>query len=186
MAERKQEIINTCLETFVNEGLIDISMRDLGQKLGMDAAGIYYYFKGRDELVVSCAEEAAVRIETDLIGTALQDVEQPDKLARDLHDRAIEMRPLMNFFISVCTSTRYRESMLPALERLSVRYQHYTVDFAEKLCCKPEEIAPYVYIVINTMLSYMIFGQSSFAAPQLGMAYDALNGFLEKRNNRNL
>ncbi len=178
---RKQEIIYICLATFVENGL-ETSMRDLGKALNLDPTALYAHFKSKDEVVIACAEEAAVRIETDLVGAALKNIENPAVLATDIFERSEKMRPLMNFFVSVCVANRYKEKMKPALIRLSNRYKYYNEKFAEKLDCKTEEIAPYVYTVINTMLSFMIFGQSNFASPQLEMAYDALIGFLEKKN----
>ncbi len=185
MVDKKKEIVNTCLQTFVDNGLIEISMRDLGEACGMEAANFYYYFKSRDEVVVACAEEAKERIEWDLFGAALHDIDNPELLAQNLRKRADMMRPLMNFFVSVCTSRRYKEPMRPALRRLSERYKHYIEQIAEKLCCEPEVIAPHVYTVVNTMLSYMIFGQTNFNAPQLDITYNALKELLAQRDKKN-
>ncbi len=183
MAERKQEIINTCLETFVEYGLIDISMRDLGEKLGMDTAGIYYYFRGRDKLVVACAEEATVRIENELFDTAYRHIENPQELAKAMDEKAVTMRPLMQFFISVCTSKKYGDKLKDLRYRQGDRYRFHINRIAERLGCAYDEIAPWVYIVSNTMFSYMIFDPDNFSAPQLRMVRDALNGFLEARKN---
>ncbi len=184
MVDKKKEIISTCLETFVREGLIEISMRDLGKSLSMDPAGFYYYFKNRDELVIACAEEAKQRIEEELFGIALQNIDNPEMLSRKLTERAVEMRPLMCFFVSVCTSKRYKEAIQPSLHRLSQRYIQYIEMFAEKLNAKAEIIAPHVYTVINTMLSFMLFGQSNFNAPQLEFSRKALENLLEKQGRK--
>ncbi len=184
MAERKQEIINTCLETFIEHGLIDISMRDLGEKLGMDATSIYYYFKGRDELVVACAEEATVRIENELFGTAYRHIENPQELAKALDEKAVSMRPLMQFFISVCTSKKYCDKLRDLRYRQGDRYRFQINRLADKLGCEYDKIAPLVYITTNTMFSYMVFDPDNFSAPQLRMVRDALTGLLEARNNK--
>ncbi len=184
MVDKKKEIINTCLQTFVDNGLIEISMRDLGAACDMDAANFYYYFKNRDEVVVACAAEAKERIETELFGTALRDIETPELLVEHLHDQAVELRPLMDFFVSVCVSRRYKEAMRPVLHHFSDRYKFYIDKFAAILCCDAEAIAPHVYTVVNTMLSYMIFGQSGFRAPQLDNSYKVLNELLAAREQK--
>ncbi len=182
MAERKQEIINTCLETFIKHGLIDISMRDLGEKLDMDATAIYYYFKGRDELVVACAEEATVRIENELFDTAYSYIENSQELAKAMDEKATTMRPLMQFFISVCTSKKYCDKLKDLRYRQGDRYRFHISRIAKKLGCAYDDIAPWVYIVANTMFSYMIFDPDNFSAPQLRMVRDALDAFLLERN----
>ncbi len=179
---RKQEILNVCLDTFMKKGLAHTSTRDLSAALNMNTAAVFYYFKSKDDIVIACAEEAALRIEKDLIGAALRDIEDPEKMVRDLKERADAMRPLMQFFVSVCASSKYEDVLQPTLGRLTVRYNSYAEKFAEVLCCEVEEVMPHVYIGINAMLSYMLFGKKSFFAPQLDLVYDALVGFLERKN----
>ncbi len=183
--EKKKEIIDGCLATFMKNGLTHTSTKDLCDALNLNSGGVFYYFKTRDEIVIACAEEAKKRIEIDLFGIAINDIENPEKLAKDLHERAVEMRPLMKFFVSVCATPKYEESVHPLLDALGGRYKCYTEQFANKLGVTPEEIAPYVYIVINTMLSYMLFGKANFVAPQLTLVYNKLVGVLEKRSKQN-
>ncbi len=179
---RKQEVINVCLETFMKKGLAHTPTRDLCAALNLNTGGVFYYFKTKDEIIIACAEEATLRIERDLLGVALNDIGDPKKLMSSLRDRANAMRPLMQFFVSVSACPQYTAALQPIFKRLAERYDHYAERFAEVLCCDPKEVAPYIYSGINTMLSYMLFGQESFSAPQLGLIYNALNGFLEKRD----
>ncbi len=182
---RKQEVINVCLETFMEKGLPHTSTRDLGAALNMNHGAMFYYFKNKDEAVIACAEEASIRIENDLIGLALKDIENPEKMVRELKERADDMRPLMKFFVSVCSCSKYEDALQPTLDRLTLRYDSYAKKFAEVLRCDTAEVSPYVYIGINAMLSYMLFGQKRFSAPQLDLVYNALVGFLEKRDEKN-
>ncbi len=180
---RKQEIINACLETFMERGLNNTSSRDLTSALNMQSGSIFYYFKSMDDIVIACAEEAKNQIETDLIGSALQNIDNPDKLEQGLYERATEMRPLMQFFVTVCALPKYRDKIEPILTDLSIRYRHYNEKFAEKLKCSPDDVAPYVYIVINTMLSYMLFGyEKQYYAPQIPIVKKALVDFLANRD----
>ncbi len=179
---RKQEIIGICLETFMSNGLSETTMRDLGSSIGNDPAILYRYFRTKDDIVIACAEEAKVRIENELFYTALDHINDPEMLNTILRKRAVEMRPLMRFFVSVCALPKYETALQPLLDNLSQRYKQYAVLFAEKLRCEPEAVAPYMYIVINTMLSYMLFGRDSFTAPQIKLADRVLRRFIAKRD----
>ncbi len=183
-ATRKQEIVNTCLDTFMKKGLAHTSTKDLCDALHLNSGGVFYYFKTRDDIVIACAEEAKKRIEVDLFGVAINDIEQPEKLAADLYGRATAMRPLMKFFVTVCATSKYEDAVQPMLDKLSIRYKHYIEQFSRRLECTPEEVAPYVYVVINTMLSYMLFGKANFVAPQLDLVYRKLVGMLEKKKDK--
>lgn len=83
-SDRRKEILNVCLDTFINKGLSETTVRDLSTALKLQSGGIYYWFKDKDEAVVACAEEAALRLENSLIFPALKDIKDPDKMIKRL------------------------------------------------------------------------------------------------------
>ena len=164
--ERKKEVINICLDHFVKHGL-DTSTRSLSKALQLQNAGLYYYFQSKDEAVLLCAEEAALRLEDALLVPALKDINNPDLMFKRLQSRADELTPTMRFFTSVCVNDKYRAQMKPALDRLDQRYDHYADMIAKKLNCKKEDIEPYVDIAITAVANYMIFAEEVFITPQM-------------------
>ncbi len=184
-SDRKKEVIDVCLNTFIAKGLSHTSTKDLCDALGLNSGGVFWYFKTKEDIVIACAEEATVRIENELFGTALADIGDPDKLVKDLDSKAASMRPLMQFFISVCVSRRYGDKLKEVKLRQGDRYRFYIGAIAHKLGCKYEEAAPLFYMVANTMFSYMIFDPDNFSAPQLRIVYDALVKFLANKDARN-
>ena len=148
-AERKKVVTNTCLDTFIKNGLSETTVRDLSKALNLQSGGIYYWFEDKDDAVVACAEEAAIRLEDTLITPALEDIRDPELMMAKLKIRADEMRPTMKFFASVCALSKYEERMQPVLDRLAERYERYAEKFSEVLSCDFDEIAPYVYIFFN-------------------------------------
>ncbi len=184
MSDRKKEVVDTLLRTFISQGLSETSVRDLSASLNLQCGGLYTYFAGKDQAVIACAEEAALRVEENLVGLALKDLDHPEQMIRHLFERSKEMQPLMRFLVSVCALPKYEQAMKPALARLSERYRHYVIQTAERLHRDPEEIAPYVYITINTMLSYMLFGSEDFTAPQMVMIRKVLEQFIADRDAR--
>lgn len=59
--DRKKEVINVCLDHFIEKGLSETSTRSLSSALQLQNAGLYYYFENKDEAIILCAEEAAIR-----------------------------------------------------------------------------------------------------------------------------
>ena len=43
--DRKKEVINICLDLFIEKGLTATSTRDLSSALKLQNAGLYYYFE---------------------------------------------------------------------------------------------------------------------------------------------
>jgi AcrR family transcriptional regulator len=50
-AQRKREILDVCLATFIRRGLYETSVRDLSRALALQSGGIYYWFKDKDDVV---------------------------------------------------------------------------------------------------------------------------------------
>lgn len=163
--DRKREVVNVCLDHFIEKGLSETSTRSLSRALKLQNAGLYYYFETKDDAVIQCAEEAIIRLEHALIPPALKDIQEPELLMKQLQVCVDEMAPTMRFLVSVCTSDRYRESVKPLLARLANDFGLYVKKVAEILECKPEEVEPYVYIVINAATNYMIFSEVSLVGP---------------------
>jgi len=115
--DRKKEVINICLDLFIEKGLTATSTRELSSALKMQNAALYYYFESKDDAVVACAEEAAMRLENALIPSALKDIAEPDVMMVNLQKRADEMAPTMSFLVTVCESTQYKDKMRPAQNR---------------------------------------------------------------------
>lgn len=172
--DRKKEVINICLDHFIEKGLTATSTRSLSSALKLQNAGVYYYFSSKDEAVILCAEEAALRLEKRLIAPAMRELSDPDGLMKRLRSRADEMAPTMRFFASVCVSDRYKDDMKPALDRLSKRYETYALRLAEKLKCDASTIAPYMYIAITAVTNYMIFNEESYILPQIELIKNQL------------
>lgn len=172
--ERKKEVIDICLNLFITKGLHDTSTRDLSKAMKLQNAGLYYYFSAKDDAVIACAEEAAVRLETNLIYAALAELDTPEKMMDHLQSISNEMAPLMKFLASVCVTPRYELAIRPALDRLARRYKQYAEKFAEKLGCPVERIEPYVYMGITAASNYMLFNENSYIKPQMDMIKERL------------
>ncbi|MDY4212956.1 MAG: TetR/AcrR family transcriptional regulator [Eubacteriales bacterium] len=179
---RKKEITNICLDTFIKNGLSETTVRDLSTALKLQSGGIYYWFEDKDDAVVACAEEAALRLEDNLIIPAIKDINDPDQMMKRLKEHADKMRQTMKFFVSVCALDKYEDRMRPALNRLTDRYEKYAQRFSEILNCDFDEVSPYVYLTITTVSDYMIFGETKYIMPQIELIKKALKGFLNNNN----
>lgn len=176
--DRKEEVLDACLEQFIKKGLYRTTSRDLSKALKLQSSGFYYYFSTKDEAVIACAEEASFLLEDGLIIPALGDLGDPDRLVSNLYERANMLAPMMRFLSQVCSANEYKEAMKPALFRLSQRYKEYAKRFAKKFDCDVHDIEPYVYICISAISNYMLFEEQSYIAPQMEMVKEKLKELL--------
>ena len=179
--ERKKEIIDICLDCFIEHG-INVSTRKLSGAINMQSGGVYYYFDSKSDLVTACAEEAISRIENRAFGFVLENVTDIEKTLDSLGNMADELSPTMRFLVSVCVSEEYGKLVKPALSRLAERYVEYTKNVAELLRCSEDTVRPYVHLCILALNNYMIFSERALFDPQIESAKSAFLNIL--KNNR--
>ncbi len=183
--ERRRQIVDLCLEQFVKKGLMKTTSRDLSNALKLQNAGMYYYFKSKDEVIVVCAEEAAFKIEKCLIIGSFDKLDDLDLLFRDLREKADDMAPMMKFFVQVVTTSQYHDAMLPVLERLNERYKDYAQRIADKLNADFLTVKSYFYMCITAVTNYMIFNNDECCMPQIQLIKSAFNKFKSANNYLN-
>ncbi len=181
--DRRKEIINICLDHFIEKGLYETSTRSLSSALQLQNAGVYYYFKTKDEAVVACAEAAAFRLENELIIPAIKEMFEPDVMMKHLKEKAKTMSPTMQFLSQVCSTSKYRGLMDSTLKKLSERYAKYVRMCAEQYHCQETEIEPYVYMCITAFVNYMIFNEESYINPQLKLVENYIQSKLKSKED---
>lgn len=177
---RRKEVIDISLRVFAEKGLLTTSSRELSAALHMQNAAIYYYFKSKDDLVIACAEEAACRLENQLIAPLVYQLGDMDAMFVNLQIKADEMAPLMRFLVKAFSTPKYHDKLLPTLEGISRRYKKYVEMFAKALDADIPMIEPYVYMGITAATNYMIFGDNSFIKPQ----FDLIKAQLKQLQSR--
>lgn len=176
---RRKEIVDVCLKKFIEKGLYETTSRDLTDALNMSPSALYYHFKNKDDVVVQCAEAAAIRVEETLLlpGLGLADGEK--ELEEQSKENFAEMQAVSRFFTQVCTANKYREQMKPALRRLREREASYCETVAQNMGCTKEELAPWFFAIIAASQSYMIFGAEAYSSSPLEFIKPASRLFKE-------
>jgi len=81
-ADRKAEIRRSAAEVFAEQGFDGASIRDVAKAAGMSLAGLYYYYRGKEEILFDIQHTAFTTL-LDAHAEALAGVKEPEnKLAR--------------------------------------------------------------------------------------------------------
>lgn len=129
-ATRRKEIIDICLNKFIEKGLYETTSRDLTEALNMSPSALYYHFKNKDDAVLQCAEEAAIRVEETLLLPTLEMMDDKEPLHEQPEEIFTQMQAVLRFFAQVCSANKYREQMKAILNRLREREASYCEKFA--------------------------------------------------------
>ena len=83
--KRKELILNATEEIIISEGIDNISIRKIANKIEYSPAIIYYYFKNKDEIINSLMTKGYKRILSTLTSVTTSDKEPKEKLKEGLN-----------------------------------------------------------------------------------------------------
>lgn len=96
----KSKILKGAEELFMRYGIRSVSMDNIASHLGVSKKTLYQYFKDKDEMVLSVAEEHISRDKDDLeeiAGSAKNAIEEMVKLSSCLRENFRDMNPSLLF-----------------------------------------------------------------------------------------
>ena len=176
--ERKKEVVSICLNKFLEKGLNKTSSRDLSEALNVQNAGLYYYFKSKQDVVTACCEEAVTRLEFGLIIPAIVNIDSPNELVEGARAGAEELSSLFQFYIVVCSSQEYKEKVKSIVQRSRERDKGYIKEIVRKLKCSSKD-AYQIYIAFKTaLMHFMIYKEESYFNLQMKMIADYIEKIL--------
>lgn len=164
---KKKDIVGLCLETFVSKGLFETSTRELSSALQLQNAGLYYYFKSKDEAVIACVEEAISILELSLILPSILALSRSDCSIESIIATADQMSPLTRFVVQAVSSPTYRELLKPVVNSMTNRFHSYSKRFEKDIGCVFDEIEPLIFIFITAIINYTVFEDETYIKPQL-------------------
>lgn len=177
---RRKKIIDICLKKFLEKGPFETTSRELTNALDMQPSALYYHFKSKDDAVLECAEEAAIRLESTLLQPVIDLLDDKRRRTDPPEENFEDMQAMMRFFAQVCAADKYREQMKPILNRMREREYAYCEKFAEKLGCTAAEVAPWLFAITASSQSYMLFGEDAYSVKPLDFTKPAIRLIKEK------
>lgn len=181
VVDRKKDVIDSYLERFVSQGLSDTSVRDLGDSLQMQSGALYWYFNSKDEAVIACANEAANRLELNVIAPVVNEIADPELMIKRLFSRANEMAPTMRFFSQVCSTPKYTANMQAVLKKLSQRNELYAGKIAKLYGLQLNRVELYLNFLIAVIANYMLFGENILLDSSLELVSSATQTLLMQK-----
>lgn len=81
---RKEQVIRVAAELFREKGYVAASMRDLAQKLGIEAASLYSHIKSKEEILQILCFDMAAEFRASLDEVEKQNISASEKLRRGI------------------------------------------------------------------------------------------------------
>jgi AcrR family transcriptional regulator len=111
--ERKDQILDAASEVFADKGVHEARMDDISEKAGLSKGALYWYFKSKDDLIISIFERMFKR-EFDELNKLPQENGSATEKIKFLTERVIEdvnhmlrLMPIMYEFIALASRRKF-------------------------------------------------------------------------------
>ncbi len=159
-------------------GLEQTSLRELCKNTGISSGSLYYWFNNKDELIIAAAEFGFDNISSRIFDCNFDDI----KNIKDFFDanmsRIKKFQNQLRFIYQVATSPMYGDKLRAKVEVFNSDCEKYTQKLANSLNYPADELKPFIYMYIDTVLDFIIWNNEEKTRTQL----DCIYNLIESRN----
>ena len=180
MKKTTEQFIKEVFNYVTKNGLENTSIRDICKDTGMSTGSLYYRFKSKEGMIISIGTYGLNKVADELFSYALSTISELKVFFDSFLGIVKTKQPELRAVYQIATSPVYGESMRKMAETLNVRYEKYINKLSDALEISPKELTPVVFMIISTMLDYVVWDDYKIAQLQMNMLYDLLSS-MQKR-----
>jgi len=179
---RRKEIFNASVHLFLEKGFTETSMREIADAAGIGKSTLYYYFKSKDEILISYFINEISKITVHAEEIVEQNLSIAEKLRNIMRMHLTYLTANKKVFLKLTTETQ--RLSLESQEKIQVK-RHAYQDLLQSLIEEGIQTGEFRSVnplfaarSISTLLSLAIFTSRPTGTPEEMMA-DALDIFFK-------
>ncbi len=153
----EDEILGKSFDYLTKNGLENVSLRELCKATEISMGSIYYWFSGKDELIIDTVRYGLDKVADSLFAFAFENIYNLDRFFNESIHEISRHKLSLRFIYQVTTSPVYGPRMRQKAEDLKVTYDRYTKKLSAIFECSPERIAPIVFMYISIIMDYIVW-----------------------------
>ncbi|HEX5136370.1 MAG TPA: TetR/AcrR family transcriptional regulator [Planctomycetota bacterium] len=156
VTDRKAEIRRRAAEVFAGQGFDRASIRDVAKATGLSLAGLYYYYKGKEEILFDIQREAFTTL-LDAHAAALAGVRDPEQKLRRVVDAhlAFFAGHIAEMKVMSRESEQLQGEYAGQVDELKRRYVRLVRGIVEELQPRPEAPAGVAAFLLFGMMNWV-------------------------------
>ena len=176
--ERRTAFLETCFDTFCENGLENTSLKMLADACGVTNGSLLYYFESKDNLVIEATAHCMAKVEDDLwhrpppVADIERFLREMPYLTAKLHGAKYR------FMYQVYASPKYREYGKEFFKGVNIRYHNYAELLSGKLGMPTDFIQGMTYLFVRACVHYALFEDEDYLQLQLNAIRTSLRAFI--------
>ena len=169
-----------CFECLVEQGLEKATTRLFGSVTGLSNSSLYYWFKDKDDIVLSSTLFGINSIIDNLFEDAYTCLNDIETLFAVLPKSVLGYKKQLRLVYQVLTSPQYGDKLREMQEGLPLAYNSYAKVLADRLNCQYKDLKPLVQLFISTMINYILWEDEIKMSSQLTEIHSSVKKLIGK------
>ena len=177
--ERRTAFLETCFDTFCENGLENTSLKMLADACGVTNGSLLYYFESKDNLVIEATAHCMAKVEDDFMAQAPTSFADIERFLREMpYLTAKRHGAKYRFMYQVYASPKYREYGKELFKGVNIRYHNYAELLSGKLGMPADCIQGRTYLFVRACVHFALFEDEDYLQLQLNAIRTSLRAFI--------
>ena len=179
--ERRIAFLETCFDTFCENGLENTSLKMLADACGVTNGNLLYYFGSKDNIVIESTAHCMAKVEDDFMAKAPMSFADIERFLREMPYLTAKLHgEKYRFMYQVYASPKYREHGKKFFKGVNVRYHQYAALLSGKLGMPVDFIQGMIYIFVRACVHYAMFGDEDYLNLQMNAIRTSLRLYMRE------
>lgn len=163
----EKDLLDPLFGYFVKNGLENISIREICKNIDVSSGSLYYWFKGKDEIIYSTISYGLIESIKKLFNFAYEEISEPTVFFKTILDEVDKCKDEFRFVFQATTSPKFGPRIRESSLTYKTEYEKCCETFAEILKCDMDYIRKMVYMLVFIIEDYVIWEDVDVTKMQL-------------------
>lgn len=170
----KNMFLEKVFPVLVEQGLENITIRELCKETRIVQGTLYYWFKDKTSIVCEAAQYGLKMVTDEIFEYVFSSLNDLRSFFSNCLDEVSKYKKELRFVYQLAASPVYGEKIRATGKEFNLIYDKYTRRLSALLNCKEQTLKPLVYLFISAVLDYVIWDEKEKSQMQLELIYSVL------------
>lgn len=170
----KNMFLEKVFPVLVEQGLENITIRELCKETRIVQGTLYYWFKDKTSIVCEAAQYGLKMVTDEIFEYVFASLSDLRSFFSNCLDEVSKYKKELRFVYQLAASPVYGEKIRATGKEFNLIYDKYTRRLSALLNCKEQTLKPLVYLFISAVLDYVIWEEKEKSQMQLELIYSVL------------
>lgn len=180
----EKDLLGPLFGYFVKNGLENISIRDICKNIDVSSGSLYYWFKGKDEIIYSTINYGMIESIKKLFDFAYDEIANPMAFLENILSEVDKCKDEFRFVFQVTTSPKFGPRIRESSLAYKTEYDKCCEIFSQILNCDIDYIRRMVYSLVFIIEDYIIWEDLETTKMQLAFLAKNLIDHMESSKNK--